>query len=231
MATDWDLFVDEHKSGGKITLLGIVAVNAGTVEGLLKQLYSSRIKRAGRRVTVGEVKWSGLGKVEADVAREWLSFFLRGPLMFFALLESQPGETRAAGVRRFVELMEADPAVPGELDRKATTVHLDIDLSESHGTLKDLRRDFGLLRAFHWDSKSSLILQLSDLLIGLAAADASGELDVEEKDLSEGRKIRKGVLEHARSEARRLAGPNRNAVIRINTDSQIRELLKSQSRF
>jgi len=62
-----------------------------------------------------------------------------------------------------------------------------------------LRKQFGLLRAFEWDSKGSLLLQLSDILLGITQSDSDGSLDALNSTASEIKKRKKDILEHARS--------------------------------
>jgi len=80
--------------------------------------------------------------------------------------------------------------------------------------LNGLRHRFGLLRAFRWDSKASLLLQLSDVLLGFAAADSNGNLDNLPANASAGDRRRAEVLIHARMVAVNHARENkRNGVV------------------
>src|SRR5437879_4911225 len=125
MARDWDLFIDEVKDAGRLRAIGALVLESGIAEGLYFQLRRQIVKREGRG-RVGEVHWSALGKIEAAVAKEWISHFLGGPMMFFVLLRVKPRDTRPKAIQRLVKQLE-DKRVPGGLKRSSTTVHLDLD--------------------------------------------------------------------------------------------------------
>jgi hypothetical protein len=156
------------------------------------------------------------------VAKEWVTHFLSGPLMFFVYFRAKEGETKLEAFKRLIEHMEQDNRVPGGLWRKTTTLHLDIDTSDSRTILRELRRSFGLLRAFKWDSKGSLLLQLSDLLLGIAQADRASSLDTLDETASKAKQIKKEVLDHARSTALQKRSLNKiNAVIEIDETNRV----------
>ena len=126
---------------------------------------------------------------------------------------------------RLIEHLEADRRVPGRLIRGTSTVHLDIDDSDPANILRELRKSFGLLRAFKWDSKSSLLLQLSDLLLGLARADRDSSLDSPDPNTSftKAKERKKAVLEHARRVSREKAERGKlSAVIELDEYNKVR---------
>jgi hypothetical protein len=163
-----DCFVDEVKNGGTVTGLGVLLLEAGVTEGLDGQLNRPIAREQGKGHKIGEIHWSDMGEYEAEVAKQWLTYFLQGPLMFFVHAKGRAGESKAATLKRLIELLEADPHLPG-FHRSSTVVHFDTDSADPRDLLRDLRRGFGLLRAFKWNSKGSRLLQLSDLLLGIAS--------------------------------------------------------------
>lgn len=216
MATHWDLFIDDVKDGGTLKALGALVLHSGIAEGLYFQLCRQIAKREGRG-RVGEIHWSALGKIEAAVAKEWISHFLRGPMMFFVLLRVKSRETKLQAIQRIVQQLEDDERVPGGLNRSSTTVHLDLDDADPPDVLRSLRRKVGLLRAFKWDSRGSLLLQLSDVLLGIASADSDGSLTGPLDKLSEAARRKREILEHARTEARARASHGKfNAVLELD---------------
>ena len=183
MSAQLDCFVDEVKDGGKLVALGVLFLEVDVLEGLDGLLRKPLAKIAGTGTKVGEVHWSSLSPLEAKIAAQWLTSFLSGPLMFFVLALRQNRETKAETFKRLIEVLESDPRVPGGFSRRTTTVHFDADDSDPARLLRGLRRDFGMLRAFKWDSKGSRLIQLCDLLLGvtkhsLRASDVASQTTV-----------------------------------------------------
>lgn len=225
MASSWDLYIDEIKCGGSVKALGVLAFEAGVVEGIYHKLSDAKNRLVGKGKRIGEIHWCDLDGTEVDLAKEWISFFFNGPMMFFALALCEKKEAKIDVVRRIVQALENDPHVPGGLNRGSTTVHLDIDSSDGKFILRSLRRSFGLLRAFSWDSKGSLLLQLSDVLLGIAYADHAKTL---ENPRSNKATLKHDVLIHARSMARQCAGRRprpKYPVILITPSNQVSPLL------
>lgn len=222
MVLNYDLFIDEVKDGGKLQELGALVINTDVVEGLYYQLQKAINKREGSEGKIGEIHWSNLTEIEAKVAKDWLNHFLNGPMMFFVFLQAKQMETKLKACERLIENLENDSKVPGGMVRSQTTIHLDIDRSDPNDILRNLRKTFGLLRAFKWDSKGSLLLQLSDLLLGIAKADSDGSLDELSKNDSVAKERKKSLLYHARSMAQdKYAKGNFNALIRIDKNDKI----------
>ncbi|MGA2229469.1 MAG: hypothetical protein ABSH22_00955 [Tepidisphaeraceae bacterium] len=197
-----DCFVDETKDpkdGGRVIALGVLIVESGVLESLHRQLENPIDQRAGCGAIVGEIHWREMGDIQAAVAKEWLSVFFSAPCTFFVHCRCLRDQTKSQTIKRLIESLEADPHVFGGLSRKLTTVHLDFDSADPPGMLEDLRRGFGLLRAFKWDSEGSRLLQLSDILLGVAKS-AQSE-DALTKEASRGMQRRNDIV----AEARRLA--------------------------
>lgn len=167
MSAQMDCFVDEVKDGGKLVALGVLFLELDVLEGLDRLLRKPIVTLAGAGAEVGEVHWSSLSSLEAEVAMQWLTSFLSGPLMFFVLALRQNRETKAETFKRLVERLESDPRVPGGFSRRTTTVHFDANDSDPAKLLRSLRRDFGMLRAFKWASKGTRLIQLCDILLGV----------------------------------------------------------------
>lgn len=199
MTHPWDLFVDEVKNGAELRGIGALVLHADIAEGLYFVLRRAVSQREGAHGKIGEIRWSSLGNFETDVAQEWLTAFFSGPMAFFFFVRAKPGEAKMEACQRLVMHLERDARVPAGFDRHTCTLHLDIDDSDPKSILKDLRRNFGLLRAFKWDSKGSLLIQLSDLLLGIARTDRDGSLDALGPTPPEAQKRKKRLLEHARS--------------------------------
>jgi hypothetical protein len=214
MAADWDLFIDETKEGGKLKCLGVLALHAGVAEGIFAQLAKAKNALVSRGNKVGEIHWKDLGEVEAEVAQEWLSLFLGGPMMFFVVALCMPAETKETAVTRVLQALENDSRVPYGLARDRTTIHVDADSSDPPDMLRQLRSRFRLLRAFSWESKGSLLLQLCDLLLGIALADSSGSLNSLSPDASSRQKLKHRLLQYARCNAQaRARRGKRNGVV------------------
>ena len=214
MAADWDLFIDETKEGGNLKCLGVLAFHAGVTEGIFSHLAEARNSIVSRGRKVGEIHWKDLGDAEAEVAEKWLLYFLGGPMMFFAAAFCKPKETKQAALTRVLQTLENDNRVPHGLARARTTIHVDADPSDPRDMLRQLRSRFGLLRAFSWESKGSLLLQLCDLLLGIALADSSGSLNNLSQGVSPRQKLKHRLLQHARSNTQvRAKRGKRNGVV------------------
>ena len=168
MALNWDLFCDETKLEGDVDAVGILALEVGVVSNLTAILIADRDRILNlRKVNNREVHWVDIDTIEAEIARAWIASYFRTPMAFFIYVPaSVAAGNRLTFVQRAVERLEADPRVPGGLTRGQTTIHLDYD-SVDVRQLWQLRRNFGLLRAFPWDSHGSPLLQLSDVLLGI----------------------------------------------------------------
>jgi hypothetical protein len=199
MAVNMDCFVDEVKAGGNVIALGVLVLEPGVLEGLHRGLEKPINQRIGCGATVGEIHWSKMGDLECGVAKEWVSHFFSAPCTFFVLCRCLENETKAGAIKRLIESLESDPRVYGGLSRQLTTVHLDFDSADPPDMLHDLRRNFGLLRAFKWDSKSTRLIQLSDVLLGVAQFAQSG-VDVTD-ELSKLQQRRNDVVAEARRQA------------------------------
>lgn len=228
MSAQMDCFVDEVKDGGTVISLGILIVEAGVLEGIDGALNRPIEKRTGSGATVGEIHWSKLGDLEAGVAKEWLTSFLQGPLMFFVLAPVLQDEDKAGTLKRVITVLEEDSRVMGGFSRQTTTVHFDTDSSDPKDLLRGLRREYGVLRAFKWDSKGSRLLQLCDLLLGIATHLSRGDASACEA-VSVGEQRRQNVVTFARSEAQRFARHGKvNAILELSKNRP-RFLLSEQS--
>jgi hypothetical protein len=231
MSQNIDCFVDEVKDGGKIIALGVLLMEVGVLEGMAHSLHEPIARLEGAGTKVGELHWAQLGKVDAMVAEEWLRNFFRAPLTFFVLVTKVGNESKAAMLKRLITVLEADARIRGGFSRTTTTIHFDTDESDPRSLLRDLRRDFGLLRAFKWDSKGSLLLQLSDLLLGIARqVMVEGTHGAQAGDVSERTRIRRDVISKARSIAQESADRGKVNGILVLDNSTIRFLLQEQAR-
>ncbi len=179
MTAAWDIFGDEQKAAdGEATGIGLLVVEAGVVGQLAQALLDEKNQLEGSGGRIGSVHWSDLRDREADLACRWLNRFFQGPLLFFVYIpvdEEIGSQPRLQLVKQAIEQLEADPRVPGGgLDRERTTIHLDYDNKDARELHLQLVRGFGLLRAFHWSDRDSVLLQLSDLLLGISERDRSG---------------------------------------------------------
>ena len=202
MTASWDIFGDEQKAAdGGASGVGLLVVEAGVVCLLAQRLLSEKNQLEGVESKIGSVHWSKLQDREANLACRWLDVFFQAPLLFFGYIpvdEDVRSQPRLELVKQAIEQLEADSRVPaGGLDRSLTTLHLDYDNGDARELHRQLVRDFGLLRAFHWSDRDSVLLQLSDLLLGISEREWSGRAFGESKQ--EARKSR--VFEYARKTA------------------------------
>lgn len=220
---DWDIYIDERKDGSRLLALGALILHAGVAERVRLQLRRVISKREGSGCKIGEIHWSGLSEIEAAVAREWIEIFLSVPMTFFVHMRVREHETKASASLRLVEYLESETQVPGSLSRTRTTVHLDIDESDSAADLERLRSASGVLRVFRWESKGSLLLQLSDLLLGLAKLDRDSSHELPNGGQSKASLRKWNILDHARAEANRKADrQKRNAVVDLDENNRAR---------
>ena len=178
MTASWDIFGDEQKAAdGGASAIGLLVVEAGVVCQLAQVLIREKDQLEGSAPGIGSVHWSDLGGREADLACLWINQFLRGPMQFFVYIPASGivgSLPRLELVKRAIELLEADRYVPaGGLERARTTLHLDYDNRDAKELHLSLVRNFGLLRAFHWSDRDSVLLQLSDLLLGISEREHS----------------------------------------------------------
>ena len=199
MVANWDLFGDEVKLGGTVSAVGLLAIEAGVVPTLTAHLIRDldRVFNDHRDDTRREVHWVDLDAVEKRIAEQWISTYYRAPMVFFLFIPSAwTRGNRLDLVRAAIQRLEGDPRVPYGLSRSQTTVHLDYD-SFDVNELGRLKREFGLLRAFPWDSHGSPLLQLTDVLLGLSNCLYTGELP---KNTARGRN-KLAVIQTARRQA------------------------------
>lgn len=207
MTMPWDSFVDEVKSGSTVSHIGVLFLETGVYESLVDQLFISINHYRGRSVRVGEIHFSNLGAVEARVAAAWLRIFFKAPNSFFVLVKLMPGESKQLAYERLISRLENEPRVPHGLDRHETTVHFDFDGAEPRGFLVDLRRRFGMLRAYEWDSKASRLHQLCDTLLGISVRMLQPAIF--SVPLSKGQCRRYSLVRFCRREARRVGSVGR----------------------
>ena len=202
MTASWDIFGDEQKAAdGGASGIGLLVVRASVVGQFTQALLDEKNQLEGSGGRIGSVHWSNLGDREADLACRWLNRFFQGPLLFFVYIpvgEDVGSQPRLKLVKQAIEQLEADPCVPaGGLDRGRTTLHLDYDNRDARELHLQLVRGFGLQRAFHWSDHDSVLLQLSDLLLGISERERSGRVCAESR-----REARKNkVFECAREKA------------------------------
>lgn len=216
----WEMFVDEQKHKHKFLSIGILVLHKNT----LCQLYAQMIKTRDRvqnvhGAKIGEVHWSALNVGKADLACAWLDDFFHAPMAFFAYVPNLDNyESRFDLVAEAVERFESDSCIPSGFDRRHATVHVDYD-SDISMLDNVLSREFGLLRAYPWDSKGSPLLQLSDVLLGIAATE-SGNAPVNPE--SKKGSLRLKIVEHAIEENRR---KSKNHVFVYHGEEGYRRLL------
>ena len=208
-ASSWDIFGDEQKAAdGGASGIGLLIIDAGVVAQFVQALLNEKNQLEGSESRIGSVHWSKLNNREADLACCWLNRFFRDPLMFFVYIPVDVGsQPRLELVKQAIKKLEADPNVPGDgLDRRKTTLHLDYDNKDARELHRQLVREFGLLRAFHWSDRDSVLLQLCDLLLGISERERTGRAFGQSK-----RDIRKRkVFEHACERARHHSEQGKN---------------------
>lgn len=223
-----DCFVDEVKDGGIVTGLGVLLLEAGVTEGLDGQLNRPIATAEGSGCKIGEIHWSDMHEYEANIAKQWLTYFLQGPMMFFVYAKSRVGESKADTLKRLILTLEADQYFLG-FHRSTTVVHFDTDRADHRGLLRDLRRNFGLLRAFKWNSKGSRLLQLSDLLLGITLYLTKPSTTSLDAQPSKGELLRQDIISILRSEATRFADHGKINAILLLDEMELRYLLSEQS--
>lgn len=232
MAHQWDIFADEYKDNARLLGLGALCIHAG-VQGVLYDLLAKAKDacRSRNNCKIGQVQWKDLNQSELPVAKDWLNHFFRGPMMFFVRFDADMigGRATIEGlVRGLIERLEDSPFVPGGLVRGATTLHLDYETSYSGNVLERMRSEFGLLRAFKWDSHGSELLQLTDLLLGISVAETSGRFPTTGSLPSSGRdSIKRQLVVHARQEAVRIERKGKRNVVLAAMHGQERPLFVS----
>ena len=191
-ASSWDIFGDEQKAAdGEASSIGLLVVYAGVVAQFSQALLDEKNKLEGSSSKIGSVHWSKLSDREADLACRWLNRFFQGPLMFFVYVPVDIGsQPRLELVKQAIEQLEFDPNVPARgLDRSKAVLHLDYDhedIRELHGQMVG---NFGLLRAYHWSDRDSVLLQLCDLLLGISERERSGRAFTQSKGDTRRRKV------------------------------------------
>lgn len=200
MSTSWDIFGDEVKApDGGASGIGLLIVEAGVVGLFTQKLLDNKNRLEGSETGIGSVHWSSLSDRKAKLACCWLNSFFQAPLVFFVYIPVDIGsQSRLELVKQTIEKLEQDIRVPGNgLSRGQTTLHLDYDNSDARFLHQQLVRDFGLLRAYHWSDRDSVLLQLSDLLLGISKRERSGQTF----GSSKGDKRKQRVIEYARERA------------------------------
>lgn len=224
MAANWDLFGDETKLDGGIAAIGLICLEAGLVSQVMQHLIADRdrILNLARQKGTREVHWKDMDQLEADIALEWIDRYFRTPLMFFVYIPSYSiGAGRLELVKNAIARLETDPHVPHGLARSQTTLHLDYDSFDIREFWR-LQREFGLLRAFPWDSHGSPLLQLSDVLLGISHSLYTGS---QPPDSNRGRQHQR-VIDHATKIA---IERQRNFMAAYAPDGQMRILLPSRA--
>jgi hypothetical protein len=211
MAASWDVFGDEQKAAdGGASGLGLLVVEAGVVCQLAQALLDEKNQLEGSGGRIGSVHWSDLRDRETDLGCSWLNRFFQGPLMFFVYVPvaaQASSHPRLELVKQAIEQLERDHRVPaGGLHRGRTTLHLDYDNQDARELHLRLVREFGLLRAFHWSDRDSVLLQLADLLLGISERERSGRAFGESR--REGNKQR--LFDCARERARYYSARDKN---------------------
>ncbi len=222
MASPWDIFADEQKAAdGGASGIALLVVEAGVVGLLIHALLTEKNQLEGSGDRIGSVHWSNLKDREADLACRWLDRFFKTPLVFFVYIpvgEDVGSQPRLELVKQAITQLEADSHVPaGGLHRSRTVLHLDYDNTDARKLYQELVRNFGLLRAYHWSDRDSVLLQLSDLLLGISERERSG------RGFGESRReaTKHKVLECARARA----GLARNWVFCYEPTGGLRRLL------
>jgi hypothetical protein len=131
-------------------------------------------------------------------------------------------------LKRLITTLEVDSHIGGGLSRSATTVHFDTDDGDLTNLLRDLRRNFGLLRAFKRDSRGSRLLQLCDLLLGISTSlSRAGTFSTSSLITVCGQR-KQELIAWARSEAKHFSVRGKiNAVLEL-TPEGLRYLLEEQ---
>ena len=200
MSTSWDIFGDEVKApDGGASGIGLLIVKAGVVCQFTQKLLDNKNQLEGAEARIGSIHWSRLSDLEAKLACCWLNSFFQAPLVFFVYIPVDIGsQSRLELVKQAIEKLEQDYRVPDNgLSRSQTTLHLDYDNSDARYLHQQLVRDFGLLRAFHWSDRDAVLLQLSDLLLGISKSERSGQTF----SSSKGDERKQRVIEYARERA------------------------------
>jgi hypothetical protein len=223
MAIDWDIFVDEHKDGGRVVAIGALCLEAGVTPNLQDTLVKEKSRVENRLGHgIGEIHWKRLDGGKSDIAVRWMNAFLSGPMMFYVRFDAfRRGSSVVNLTKALVERLERSLAVPGGLERDKTTVHVDYDTANTGHLLASLRRDFGVLRAFKWHSHGSELIQLSDVLLGITLAESNGALPSNHCPVSRAEKHRLKVMEYVRVFAKKRAARgkrNHMLVMHGNTD-------------
>ena len=179
MASHWDIFVDEQKAAdGEASGIGLLVVGAGVVVPFINALLAEKNQLEGSGGRIGSVHWTDLKDLEADLACRWLDRFFNAPLVFFLYVpvgEDVGSQPRLELVKQAIAQLEADSHVPaGGLHRDRTVLHLDYDNRDARELYVQLVLTYGLLRAYHWSDRDSVLLQLTDLLLGISERERFG---------------------------------------------------------
>lgn len=222
MSSPWDIFVDEHKAAdGRASGIGLLVVEAGVVDLLSHVFLTEKNQLEGSGGKIGSVHWSNLKDREANLACRWLDRFFNAPLVFFVYIpvgEDVGSQPRLELVKKAITQLEADSRVPaGGLHRSRSVLHLDYDNMDARKLYLQLVREFGLLRAYHWSDRDSVLLQLSDLLLGISEREHS------RRGFAESRReaTKNKVLEYARE----IAVSSRSWVFCYEPTGELRRLL------
>lgn len=219
MSANWDIFGDEQKAAnGRPSAIGLLCVERGVVCQLAQHLLVAKSKLQGTGRDVGSPHWRELKERQDELLVRWLDIYFEAPCVFFVYVPSTSATSRLDLVAGAIERLEGDSRVLHGLDRKHTTLHLDYDNQDARELDMRLVRRFGLLRAFHWNDRGSPLLQLTDVLLGIAERDYTGRGFA--KSACEDRRRR--VVEHARQVFTR---KRRNHVVAYEPSGETRTLL------
>lgn len=177
MTFPWILCVDETKDDGRIAAIGVLVVQHTVAPQARAVLEKERARfEDEHNITVGELKWTKLkSAAKAALTGICIERYLQAPLMFFITVRAADDEhvSRFDLVKRAVIHLEGNPRVPGGLTRGRTTLILDHDDLDSR-TFEDEAAAFGLMFAEESDSRSDPLLQLADVLLGIANREYEG---------------------------------------------------------